>query len=56
MQSEQDLVNQELNNLKHKYVEPNYVNGIDLNKLTRQQKRKVFKNDKFSNKIKQLLK
>ena len=56
MQLEQDLINLELNDLKYNYVEPNYINGVDFNKLTRKQKRQIFKNNKFSNKIKQLLK
>jgi hypothetical protein len=51
MQLEQDSLNQELKDLEYKYH-----NGLDTFKLTRQQKRKVFKQDKFSNRIKQLLK
>jgi hypothetical protein len=54
MQSEEEYNKQKqiFDNLS----EERYNSGLDTFKLTRQQKRKIFKQDKFSNKIKQLLK
>ena len=55
MKTELDLSQEELKQLELLEYNKNIINGIDINKLTRKQKRHILKNDKYSDTVRKTL-